>query len=103
VARDGRELFYVSTAGALMRVGVARGTSWGATPPTAVLKDGAVLSAVGRPRSSLSGTDGTEYDVSPDGERFLMLKDAPASDAAPPQLIVIQHFDTLLQRLVPGR
>jgi len=92
---DGRELFYVSPSGALMRVGVERGTSWGATPPTAVWKDGAVL--------ALSDYGGVQYDVSPDGQRFLVLRRAPASDSEPPQLIVIQHFDALLQRLVPGQ
>ncbi|MGE0814213.1 MAG: TolB family protein [Vicinamibacterales bacterium] len=91
-SRGGQELFYVAPTGALMRVGVERGTSWGATPPTAVLKDGAVLTLGEGPR---------QYDVSPDGQRFLVLRDVPTPDAAPPQLIVIQHFDALLQRLVP--
>jgi len=45
---------------------------------------------------------GRQYDVSPDGQRFLVAKDVTTTDAAPPQLIVIQHFDALLQRLVPG-
>jgi len=92
-ARDGRELFYVSPAGALMRVGVEGGPSWTTTPPMAVLKDGAVLTPAGT---------GRQYDVSPDGQRFLVAKDVTTTDADPPQLIVIQHFDALLQRLVPG-
>ena len=33
-APNGQELFYVSPAGALMRVGVERGPSWAATTPT---------------------------------------------------------------------
>ena len=42
------------------------------------------------------------YDVSPDGQRFLMIK-APGTDAsaAPPALIVVQHWDEELKRLVP--
>ncbi len=102
-ARDGRELFYVSPTGALMRIG-DRGTSWGATPPTAVFRNGAAESAdVGR----WNDTGGVGYDVSADGARFLLVRDAATSEAAtseaaPPQLIVIQHFDALLQRLVPG-
>ena len=40
------------------------------------------------------------HDVSPDGQRSLVVKDAPAPDAAPPRLVVIQHVDALLQRLV---
>ncbi len=33
-ARDGHELFYLAPTGALMRVGVARGSTWVATAPT---------------------------------------------------------------------
>ena len=44
------------------------------------------------------------YDVSPDGQRFLMIK-APGTDAgaAPPALIVVQHWDEELKRLVPTK
>ena len=47
---------------------------------------------------------GRTYDVSPDGQRFLMIK-APATDAgaAPPALIVVQHWDEELKRLVPTK
>ena len=44
------------------------------------------------------------YDVSPDGQRFLMLKvgDAVAGEAsAPPQAILIQNWAEELKRLVP--
>ena len=49
------------------------------------------------------GTLGRTYDVSPDGLRFLMLK-APGTDAsaAPTALIVVQHWDEELRRLVPA-
>ena len=58
------------------------------------------------PRSGLrapSGYSGRTYDVSPDGQRFLMIK-APGTDAsaAPPALIVVQHWDEELKRLVPA-
>jgi hypothetical protein len=38
--------------------------------------------------------------VSPDGQRFLMIK-SPSADAtiAQPSLIVVQHFDEALKRL----
>jgi hypothetical protein len=44
------------------------------------------------------------YDVSSDGQRFLMLK-APGTDAgaAGPALIVVQHWDEELKRLVPTK
>ena len=40
----------------------------------------------------------------PDGQRFLTLK-AYGSDAtgAPPQIVVVQHFDEELKRLVPSK
>jgi hypothetical protein len=63
-SRDGRELFYVSLANGVMRVGVERATSWAATIPTMLLKDGLVVSA--------AQNVGRNYDVSPDGKRFLV-------------------------------
>jgi Tol biopolymer transport system component len=63
-SRDGRELFYVSPANALMRVGVERAASWIATTPTVLLKDGSVVT----PGNNL----GRNYDISPDGQRFLI-------------------------------
>ena len=43
-------------------------------------------------------------DVAADGQRFLMIKLA-ASDptSAPPQIVVVQHFDEELKRLVPTK
>lgn len=64
-SRDGRELFYVSPANALMRVGVERATSWAATTSIMVLKDGSVM--------PLPGNPGRTYDVSSDGQRFLVI------------------------------
>jgi hypothetical protein len=47
---------------------------------------------------------GRTYDISPDGQRFLMMKagGGPDQTGAPPSLIVIQHFDEELKRLVPA-
>ncbi len=91
---DGRELFYVSPTNALMRVGVERGASWTATTPSMVLPDAGLLRLPGA----------RHYDVSPDGQRFLILREAaPSADAPLPELVVIQHFDELLRRLVPDR
>ena len=48
-------------------------------------------------------TDRSTYDVSPDGKRFLMIKDArPPGEASPPsQLVVVQNWQEELKRLVP--
>ena len=94
-SRDGRELFYVSPANALMRVGVERAASWAATTPAMLLKEGSVITA--------GGVFGRSYDISPDGQRFLVLKAVGASNAPPPQLVVVQHFDETLKRLVPTK
>jgi serine/threonine-protein kinase len=93
-SRDGRELFYVSSANGMMRVGVERAASWTATTPTMLLKDGLVVSA--------EQNVGRNYDVSPDGQRFLVVKPVNASNEAP-QLVVVQHFDEMLKRLVPTK
>ena len=94
-ARNGQELFYVSPSGALMRVGVERAQSWAATTPTILLKEGYFTAPGGNP--------GRTYDISPDGQRFLMIKSGDGSDqtASPTSLIVVQHFDEELKRLVP--
>ncbi len=42
------------------------------------------------------------YDVSPDGRRFLMIKQATdEGTAAPVQLVVVQNWIEELKRLVP--
>ena len=93
-ARSGKELFYVGGNGALPRVPVeASGATWNAGTPMKLLEG----------RYVTGGTFGRMYDVSPDGLRFLMLK-APGTDAsaAPTALIVVQHWDEELRRLVPA-
>jgi len=94
-SRNGRELFYVSPTSALMRVGVEHSASWVATTPSTLLKEGSLI--------TLSGNPGRSYDVSPDGQRFLVLKPVNALNALPPQLVVVEHFDALLKRLVPTK
>jgi len=39
--------------------------------------------------------------VGDDGQRFLVLKPMGGLNAPPAQLIVVQHFDEMLKRLVP--
>ena len=104
-SRDGRELFYRDASGAMMRVGVEAGETWKSTAPTILF--GGRYFGLGLSRS---------YDVSPDGRRFLMIKPGPTEQAsglivnaaraaearaAELGIIVVQHWDTELQRLVP--
>jgi serine/threonine-protein kinase len=95
-ARSGQELFYASPTGALMRVGVERASSWAATTPTLLVKEGYYTN----PGYSL----GRQYDISPDGQRFVMIKEGGSGQtAAPPQIIVVQHWTEELTRLVPTK
>lgn len=41
------------------------------------------------------------YEVSFDGRRFLMVKQAPAEQAAAPQIFIVQNWLEHLKRLVP--
>jgi serine/threonine-protein kinase len=93
--RGGQELVYASPTGALMGVGVARGPSWAATTPTLLVKEGYFTIPIWWGRS---------YDVSPDGQRFLMIKEGGADGtAAPASIIVVQNWVEELKRLVPTK
>jgi serine/threonine-protein kinase len=94
-ARSGRELFYVAPDRALMTVPVeSHGTTWSAGTVTKLFT-----------KSYLSASIGRAYDVTKDGQRFLMMKEGGGSDpiAAPPQIIVVQHWGEELKRLVPTK
>jgi len=91
-ARNGRELFYVSI-GALMTVPLTTGSAFAAGTPSKLL--GGLY---------FYGAPGRTFDVSPDGRRFLMIKESgSAADAPPPsaRLILVQHWFEELKRRVP--
>jgi serine/threonine-protein kinase len=95
--RSGKELLYVGANGTLLRVPVeASGATWNNGTPTKLLE--------ARYLTSAGASGGRTYDISPDGRRFLMIK-ASGTDAlaAPPALIVVQHWDEELKRLVPTK
>jgi hypothetical protein len=51
-----------------------------------------------------AGNAGRTYDVAPDGQRFLMIKRGGTESVTPPtSLIVVQHWDQELKRLVPTK
>jgi serine/threonine-protein kinase len=92
-SRDGRELFYRSGA-ALMAVPVQTGASF-AAGNARLLFEGRYLAVGGR-----------NYDVSPDGKRFLMIKPVPASgaqDGPAARFIIVDNWTEELKRLVPAR
>jgi hypothetical protein len=80
----------VSSDGALMAVRMEPTPSWRSHTPERVLQGQYLYEAVGR-----------TYDIAPEGKRFLMIKQDGANGAAPQNLVVVQHFDEELKRLVP--
>jgi eukaryotic-like serine/threonine-protein kinase len=89
-ARTSQELIFVSTTGALMRVGVTPAPSW--TPPTLLVKAGYFTSP---------GNTGRTFDISPDGERLLMIKESVAdAPTAPASIIVVQQWVGEMKRIV---
>jgi serine/threonine-protein kinase len=90
-SRNGQELFYVSQDEAIMGVRVEPGPSWRSSTPTRILRGQYFFANAGR-----------TFDIAPDGRRFLMIKGG-GSEAAPRNLVVVQHFDEELKRLVPAR
>ena len=92
-APDGRELYYVRWGdrhqedwrGALMSVRVTTEAGFSPASPE-VMFEGSYFTLRGR-----------TYDISPDGQRFLMIKEDPA----PLELILVQNWFEELKRLVP--
>ena len=99
-ARNGRELFYASLAGAgrIMGVLIQPGPTFSFGNPQMVVDK----PFGGTPGSTSVTLSGRTYDVSADGQRFLMVKSPVSTDAvARAQIVVVQHWDEELKRLVP--
>ena len=88
-ARNGRELFYASSpTGQLMAVDITTEPTFQAGTPRVVLEEGFRL---------VAGTQGANYDVSPDGQRFLMVQGGEANLT---QLnVVLNWFEELKERV----
>ena len=94
-APNSRELFFVDPEGRIVAVPVQAGPGFVAGNPK-VIVDGPFATIV-------PGFNGRMYDLSPDGQHFLMVKaGAGAEQAAPPaQIIVVQNWFEELKRLAP--
>jgi serine/threonine-protein kinase len=98
-ARSGRELFYLDENGLLTSVSVqTNGEAFAAGAPTKILSTRYYAG------STILGLDLRAYDVAPDGQRFLMIKDAASADQksteTPASMIVVLHwFEELKARL----
>jgi len=89
-APDGRELFYLVPGTKLMAVDVQTETSFAAGNAEVVFEG----------RYS-EGPFGRTYDISPDGKRFLMIKESGSNETPSTELILVLNWLEELKRLVP--
>jgi Tol biopolymer transport system component/tRNA A-37 threonylcarbamoyl transferase component Bud32 len=91
--RNGRELFYRS-GNKMMAVDIATQPGFAAGTPRMLFEG----------RYELAPFPSTNYDVSPDGQRFLMLKPTDQAQAAPTQInVVLNWFEELKQKVPTGK
>jgi serine/threonine-protein kinase len=92
-ARSGREVFYFAysaSGGTVMAVPVESSSGFQAGNPSKLF--------AGPYYAALSGRT---YDVSPDGQRFLMIRAAASAVNNTPRIIVVENWFEELKRLVP--
>jgi Tol biopolymer transport system component len=77
---DGKELFYVSADGKMMSVGVTTGASFKAGTPVTLFQT--------HRRQPISAQDAFSYDVSSDGQKFLIITRMDEVSAAPPSVLL---------------
>ena len=92
-ARNGREIFYVSMS-ALMSVPVTTDSTFAAGKPSKLFEG-----------PYFFGPTGRTYDVSPDGQRFLMLKQSSVAGESSPsaRMVLVQNWFEELKRRVPTK
>jgi eukaryotic-like serine/threonine-protein kinase len=95
-AANGQELFYRDPKGAVISVPIGPGATWSMGTPVQLFEGSSFLFG-----AALTFNART-YDVSPDGRRFLMIKnaDAPVS-SAPARIILVQNWFEDLKAKVP--
>jgi serine/threonine-protein kinase len=98
-SRDGRELFYIDGEGAIVSLRIGAGSTWTVSRGT---RTPVAANTFFRPGES---TAGRTYDVSPDGQRFLIVKAASAASqpSVPASIVVVRNWIEELKRLVPVR
>ena len=90
---DGRELFYLSLGGQLTAVPIEADGSFTFGNPEVVFEETYFIGSRYRGRT---------YDISPDGKRFLMIKEGgPGDETEATQLILVLNWFEELKRLVP--
>ncbi|HLG56362.1 MAG TPA: protein kinase [Vicinamibacterales bacterium] len=86
-SRSGEELFYVAPDGGLLSVSVSTKPGFVAGEVKRVFADRYIMGGFGR----------RNYDVSPDGQRFLVIKESGS------HIVVVQNWFEELKRLVPTK
>jgi eukaryotic-like serine/threonine-protein kinase len=90
---NGRELFY-RNGDKMMAVDIATQPGFAAGTPRMLFEG----------RYERAPFPSTNYDVSPDGQRFLMLKPSESAEAAPTQInVVLNWFEELKQKVPTGK
>ena len=87
-SHDGTELFYWREPGTLTVVPVELGESFASGTPEVLIQG-----------DYLSPTLGTNYDVSSDGARFLMIKNKPDAETRPQVNVILNFFEELKERV----
>ena len=77
---DGKELFYLSSGSKMMAVPVTTGTTFDVGSPTELFQTS--------PRQPVSTNDHFVYDVSRDGQRFLINTQVKQAETAPMTIIL---------------
>jgi hypothetical protein len=92
-ARNGRELFYAPRIGNLMAVPVQTGSTFSTGTPAKVLDTGYIVVSPAR-----------AYDVSLDGQRFLLIKESTVETlASPASIAVVLNWTEELRTLLPSK
>ena len=99
-ARTGSELFYWATGGGMMAVPVHLARRFEPGRAT-MLFDGPYFIGEIDVLASRARTFGRTFDVAPDGQRFLMVKEAGDDTSRLAQIIVVENWTEELKRLVP--
>ena len=94
-ARSGRELFYFDGAGALTTVPIQTTPTFSGASPMKLFET-----------RYFSSVQARSYDVSLDGQQFLMIKDMPSTDqgasAASASIVVVLNWSEELKARLPS-
>lgn len=99
-ARSGNELFYLTGTSpapvSVMAVSIQAGNTFTAGNPRKLIEG---------PFFAASSNFARSYDVSPDGKRFLLIKEQgrPVEESGPSSLVVVLNWFDELKRLAPPK